>query len=238
MNLIFKIVSITTIISFTSCHPKYYIPNTQNVPLLKEQKQLNLSVAGNSNQLEAQGAYGLTNHLAVMVNAALYIPKDDGNGNGGSGKLAEIGLGYYTPVAENFIFETYGLFGVGTVENYFPSTVIEFPGTTGEINAYMFRYGIQPNIGYSGTYFTAAFSTRLVGLNYTQINGNLTYEGSNQVTYLNSNKSSFLIEPALTIRGGIEKVKLQLQVTRSFNLSHTTFMQDYSLFTIGLNFNL
>lgn len=115
---------------------------------------------------------------------------------------------------------------------------MEFPGTTGKINANMIRYGIQPNIGYSGEYFMIAFSSRLVGLNYNRIDGNLIYKGNDQETYLNNNKSSFLIEPALTIRGGIEEVKLQIQLTRSFNLSHAKFFQDYSLFTVGLNFNL
>jgi hypothetical protein len=46
-----------------SCSPKYYVPNTQNVPLIHAQGQTNLSVAGNGNQVEFQGAYGINDAL-------------------------------------------------------------------------------------------------------------------------------------------------------------------------------
>lgn len=235
---LYNLAGLAILFLVTACNPKYYIPNTQNVPLLKEKGQVNLTAAGNGNQLEVQGAYGITDHLGVMANTGFFMPKNDGNGNGGSGKLGEIGLGYFTALSEHVVFETYGLVGVGNVENHFPSTVTEYPGTSGNIKASMFRFGIQPNIGYSGKYFMIAFSSRMAALNYNNISGNLYHNGINQVNYLNSNTSSFLLEPALTIRGGLEKVKLQLQLTRSFNLSHPKFQQDFSLLTIGLNFNL
>ena len=55
---------------------------------------------------------------------------------------------------------------------------------------------------------------------------------------MESNSSNVLLEPALTVRGGLEKIKLQVQYGYSVNLSHPNFRQDGSFLTIGLNFNV
>jgi hypothetical protein len=76
-----------------------------------------------------------------------------------------------------------------------------------------------------------------VSLNYSNIEGDLIFENVNQAAYLEDNKSNLLLEPALTLRAGVEKVKLQAQMGVSYNLNHPDFRQDKSFFTIGLNFN-
>ena len=80
-------------------------------------------------------------------------------------------------------------------------------------------------------------SSRLVNLSYSNIKGDLIFGGDPQVADLKDNKSNFLIEPALTIRGGFEKVKLQVQYGYSFNVSKSDFKQDKNFLTVGLNFN-
>jgi len=221
----------------TSCSPKFYSPNTQNVPLMREKGQTNLTVAGNGNQVEFQGAHALTGHLAVQANGGLFIPKDLDNGNGGSGRFLEGGAGYFAPVGESFVFEAYGLLGFGGFENHLPNTVNDYPGTTGKISANIARYSIQPSFGYVSKYFAVAISSRISSLNYSRINGNLTFEDVIQTNYLSSNRSTMLLEPALTIRGGLEKFKVQLQFGGSFNLTNSSFRQDNSYMTLGLNFN-
>lgn len=221
----------------TGCSPKYYSPNTQNVPLMREQGQINLNLSGNGNQAEFQAAYGVINHLAVQVNGGLFIPKDNDNGNGGSGNFVEAGAGYFTPVGTSFVFEAYGLFGYGGLENHLPSTVSDYPATTGKISANISRYSVQPSFGYVHKYFSVALSSRISSLNYSRISGNLIYGGENQQDYLRDNRSSMLIEPALTIRGGLPKLKLQLQFGKSFNVSNSNFSQDDTFMTVGLNYN-
>lgn len=220
------------------CSPKYYSPNTQNVPLLSQKGELNLTAAGNSNQVEFQGAYAITNSFAVQANGGLFNPKDQDNGDGGSGKFIEIGAGYYNPISEKIIFELYGLAGSGSVENDLRSRATSNPTTTGKISADIFRFGIQPNIGFKSKYFTAALSSRIVNLRYSNIDGSLIYDGADQENYLRDNNSNFLIEPALTIRGGVDLIKVQFQIGHSFNLSNSTFRQDNTYATIGLNFRL
>ncbi|HAH58535.1 MAG TPA: hypothetical protein DCL86_10325, partial [Bacteroidales bacterium] len=56
------------------------------------------------------------------------------------------------------------------------------------------------------------------------------------VDYLNENNSNFLMEPAITLKGGFEKIKLQVQYGYSFNLSNSSFPQDRDYLTFGLNF--
>lgn len=224
-------------LGFASCNPKFYTPNTQNVPLISEKGETNLTLTGNGNQIEFQGAYGIGENVAIQANGGLFIPADQENGNGGGGKFIEIGTGYFKPITEHWIFEAYGLIGVGGFENHLPSTVNDNPQTKGDISANIFRVGIQPNFGYKSKYFSAALSSRFLNLMYNNIEGDLIFAGENQPKYLNDNASHFLIEPAITLRGGVEKVKLQLQFGLSLNLTNSDFKQDDSFMTIGLNFN-
>lgn len=230
------LVAISAVL-LAGCNPKYYSPNTQNVPLLEKKDETNLTVSGNGNQVEFQGAYALTNDIAVMANGGLFMPSDLDNDNGGSGKFGEIGLGYYTKLENNIIFETYGLIGIGSVENHLPGSLEENSTLSGDIRADLIRVSIQPNIGYKFDMFSIALSSRFSMLNYTSVDGDLVFDGENQVDYLNANSSNFLIEPALTLRGGLEKIKLQLQVGYSLNASNTDFKQDKGFITFGLNFN-
>lgn len=221
----------------SSCSPKFYTPNTQNVPLISEQGETNLTLSGNGNQVEFQGAYGVSNGLAIKANGGLFIPPDLDNGNGGSGKFLELGGGYFSPVNGNWVFETYGLVGFGSFENHLKSTIMGNPETTGDISAHILRIGVQPNFGYKSKHFSAAISSRFVHLSYNNVEGSLIFEGLNQVDYLKDNSSNFLIEPALTLRGGFAKLKLQLQIGYSINASNSDFRQDNAFATVGLNFN-
>lgn len=95
-----KMKNLTLIIAFgsiliTGCNPKFYTPDTQNVPLISEKGETNLTLSGNGNQVEFQGAYGVTEGFAVKANGGLFIPSDLDNGNGGSGKFIEFGGGYF-----------------------------------------------------------------------------------------------------------------------------------------------
>ena len=223
-------------IIFTGCSPLFYTPNTQNVPLISHKGDNKITAAGNGNQVEVQGAYGLTNAFAIQVNGGSVIPRDEDNGNGGSGKYLEVGGGYFTPISENFVFEAYGIVGIGTMENHFPASSGTNSESKGDISANVLRFGIQPNFGYKSKHFEVAFSSRIVNLMYSNIDGDLIFNSENQIDYLNDNKSNFLLEPAITVRGGLEKFKLQLQYGYSYNLSNSDFQQDNSYLTVGLNY--
>lgn len=233
------LIWIAVLIGFfmTSCNPIYYAPNTLNVPLLSEEGETNLSVAGNGKQIELQGAHAINDQFAVLADAVLFFPVEDENGEGGKGNLVEIGAGYLHPFSENWIFEGYGLVGLGSVKNDFPQSS-PGPGsiTIGDISASMIRWGIQPNFGYKSKYFSAALSARLINLIYHNVRGNLVHDQINQVDLLKDQNSYILVEPALTLRGGLEKIKLQVQLGVSYNITDPSFFQETDQLSIGLIF--
>ena len=223
-------------ISVISCSPNYYIPNSHNVPLLSEKGEFAATAAAREGQADIQATYAVGDHVGIMANSAFFFPKEK-DGNGGSGRYFEAGAGYFTPVSSNgFIFETYGLLGVGSMENHFTSS--DDQNNRGRIEAQLFRAGVQPAIGYKSEYFSAAISTRLAYLNYSSVEGDLIFDQTDQIRYLQDHNNHLLFEPALTLRGGLEKIKLQLQIGTSINLSHSDFRQGKEFLTLGLLLNL
>lgn len=232
-----NILLILALAAFSACNPKYYSPNTQNVPLISRQGDINLTAAGNGNQVELLAAMGATESLAIMANAGLYIPSDMDNGNGGDGQFGEVGLGYYSVSEDNTIFETYALIGFGALENRMPSTIEENPETEGKISANVFRFALQPNFGYKSKNLEMAVSSRFALLSYSNIVGDLIFDGKPQKDYLSENNLGFLVEPAFTVRGGLENVKMQAQFGYSLNVTNSDFRQDKAFMTLGFNFS-
>ncbi len=228
------VVLFTTTLFSQACSPIYYSPNTQNVPLLSGKGDHSVAVSGNDTRIEIQGAYAAGEHFGLGLDAGFVRQKDDEEGDGGKGKFGEVQAGYFQNFSEHFIFETYVLLGFGTVENHFPSTITANPTTNGKIESNLLRVGLQPAIGYRSRFFEAALSARLVNLNFSNARGSLIFEQIAQTTYLENNKSLWLIEPALTLRGGTDMLKLQIQANLSANLTNKDFQQDNGQLTIGL----
>ncbi|MEZ4827441.1 MAG: hypothetical protein R3C61_14345 [Bacteroidia bacterium] len=216
------------------CSPIYYSPNTHNVPALREKGDKRMILAGNENRLEGQAAFSPENNMGILFSGGTFFPRDDEEGDGGKGWFLESGFGYYHPVSDHFLFDVYGIFGYGYVENHFPSTLPNNPLTTGIIESNLIRYGVQPSFGFNTRYFDAILSSRFVGLSYFNYAGNLVFQGESQTQYLADNQSAFLFEPALTLRGGYDKVKLQAQLGLSFNLRNDEFRQDEGQLTVGI----
>ncbi len=237
-RILYLLAICITCLLLTNCNPIYYSPNSLNVPLLTSAGETNATVAGNTDQVEFQMAHAFSEKFAVLADGGLFIPKDLETGEGGSGKFLELGGGYLHPLSGNWVLEAYGLAGFGSFENHFPEAS-PGPGspTVGDISASIFRWGVQPNFGFKSRYFSAAFSTRLVNVIYHNVEGDLIFNQVDQVDFLTENNSYWLAEPALTIRGGFEKIKLQAQLGLSYNITDPEFSQESSFITVGLNFN-
>ena len=225
---------LAALLASAGCAPKYYAPNTHNVPLLDRDGDYSAAVAFGDSRGELQGAYALTPDLSMMLNAAVFERRDDEDGDGGKGGLLEVGFGYQTQLDERFQFGIFGLAGGGNVENHFPSTLAGNPGTTGIIEANLARFGVQPVIGFRSTYVEAAASVRVMKLRYSDVTGSLIFGGEDQVQLLGSQTDHTLLEPALTLRGGFPTVKLQLQLGWSVNMTHGDFRQDEGLLTAAV----
>lgn len=218
-----------------ACNPTYYAPSTQNVPLLREQGEVVGLAATDGNRFEAQGAYAATDHLALVAGASLFRPSDVDNGNGGSGHLIEGGVGYFTALDDALTFEVQGLLAAGAFDNDFPA---EGGASAGRIEGTLLRWGLQPALGYRWGRVEAAASTRLAQLRYSGLSGDLVHDGVDQVARLRDAPAYWLLEPALTLRGGTGRVMVQLQTGWSVNLTEADFSQDDSFLTVGVLFRL
>ncbi|MGE0160511.1 MAG: hypothetical protein AB7T31_13960 [Gemmatimonadales bacterium] len=218
----------------SGCAPKYYAPNTHNVPVLTRAGDYSGAFAFGDSRGELQAAYAVSERVALMLNAAVFDQADDADGDGGRGGILELGAGYLAPVGDRVQVGVFGLLGGGDLENHFPSTVTSNPGTTGTLEAHLARFGLQPTLSYRTTHFEAAASARVLGLRYSDVTGSLVFGGEDQVQMLRDQPDHTLLEPALTLRAGFETVKAQLQLGWSFNRGHSEFRQDEGHLTAGI----
>lgn len=214
------------------CSPKYYSPNSQNVPVISHQGQGRVAVAGNGDQIQLQGAYASFKNIAFQSNLGIFIPSNTDEGNGGSAKFLELGAGYFSSPKKSLLIDIYGIVGAGTMENHLPDSTA--PGTQGDLSADFFRASLQPSVSYLSTYFSASASARLAYLRYGNIQGDLVFDSEDQVMYLKDASNSLLIEPALTLRGGSQHFKGILQLGHSINVTHSDFPQDDTYLTLGI----
>ena len=222
----------------SACAPHYYyMPNVQNVPLLQDKNDFRLtaSSSGANNSVdnisgsEFQGAFALTKKLGVMAN---YMQVKGGDSqNGGDGKYMEAGAGYYRTLEKHIVFEVYGGFGEGRQHHNYQTKIDSSTGFVSSITKYknggtselsFAKFFIQPALGLTYKGFDISLSERISGLSFFKIQNNADTANAEwkSVNDILRNKNSFLLETAITLRGGWKYVKLQLQFMSSSNISH------------------
>lgn len=233
---------------WVACNPVFYSPSSQHIPLLTEEKEFSASAsyvtAESTESMALKAAYAINPHWALMAGGSFHFNGEtDSHTASGGGGYIEGGAGYFKRIGEKFVFDTYGLVGFGGMNNRFPQSVTNYPNTNGRIEANLLSLAVQPAIGFKSRYFEAALSTRASLINYRNIQGSLVAQNadqqspSSQQEYLAAHRNNFLLEPALTLRGGLEFLKLELQTGVSLNLSHPDFPQDASWVSLGLVYN-
>ena len=124
--------------------------------------------------------------------------------------------------------------GVGSIENDLTGDPGVSPPPVRRIEASFVRYGIQPSLTLHSRHFDASASVRLAGLRYSNVSGNLFFGGTDQVAYLESLGTQFLVEPAFTIRAGQDPVKVVFQLGMSSNLTTADFRQIEGIAALGV----
>src|SRR5690606_19389878 len=221
---------IVAILLMVACRPVFYSPSSQHVPLLTEKDEFGASVdyvfAESTESMTLKAAYAVTPHWALMAGGSFHFRGDTENDvSWGDGGYIEAGGGYFNKMSKKLVYETYGLLGFGQMSNHFPQTMASYPNTNGILRSDVMRLAIQPTIGFKSKYFDAAISMKTSMLHYHHIRGALVTQNidqqypSSQQEYLAGHRNSVLLEPALTLRGGWDVIKLQLQGGASLNLS-------------------
>ncbi|HMG14073.1 MAG TPA: hypothetical protein VK590_01430, partial [Saprospiraceae bacterium] len=234
----YQLIAGSIFLLLCSCKPVYYIPTTQNIPLIHQKGQINLAVAANNKQVDLNAAYGIIEGLAIQINENIIFSHEGTKGNGSSGSLLEAGLGFFYNISPSLLFDTYALAGWGDMENHFSNYYFEHTTINGNLAAKFYRLSLQPGISYHKNFKSISGSVRFSNLEYYNIAGDLLYNTEDQWTYLNKNKSNILLEPALTFRNGSENIKFQFQAMLSLNLTNWDFYQHNTFLSWGIYFNL
>ena len=212
-----------------SCVPCYYAPSAQNVPLLQRKKDSRASggirIGSYTVGCDFQGAFALTSQLGIMANysynTGLFSPSDDTTLSGLKGNLVEIGLGYYKPFKDKYVFELYS--GAGTSWIRTPND--NFYGLISS-TIHSWNLFIQPTFGMHKKNMEFAYSTRLRVLDYNHLEYDPEDNGKiDQVMMdLEGLPMTYLIEPAFTYRTGKGLFKTQVQLGFSIPLNNNDYL--------------
>jgi hypothetical protein len=210
-----------------------YVPNAQNVPLLKEKNEVRATL-GYSN---ASLAYGATDHIGVMLNAQYKTSHwAEVEGRDSRKLLLEAGAGLFNPHSSDGVVEAYGGVGMGRITFDDPATDSTIAKSY-EVNTV--RFFVQPVIGVTRERVDYAFSMRVVGLQFLNVRTNYTEDELDEegMYGVQGNFYTFL-EPCFTARFGSENVKLETQVMFSINKSSSTLNHNPFHFHLGLHVNI
>lgn len=212
-------------LTISSCNVLYH-PTTHNSPLLRNQGELQVTGMLASNNLELHTAYGITNHLGVMLNAS-YLNRTREVQRGEelvkfneSWGLLEGGLGYYTRVAQIVAFEVYGGAGFGTVPGDLRGVNYVYDGSQITDIKKLF---IQPAIGVGSRLIDASLVGRFSAI---QIN----------------NETEIFTEPGVVIKVGYNRFRFVASTGISLPLinkiSDLSWENDMVMFGIGLQYTI
>lgn len=223
MKKIFHIIILFISIAFASCNA-YYVPALVNSPMFEEKNEASINASVGTNGYNFQGAYSITNNLAIMANSKFFKKKtyEDWGYYRESlniSRNAELGVGYYRKLIEEFKFEFFS--GLGYGENS-----LDFINYKNDTNNYFYRnysFFIQPSIGASKNTIEAVLSLKINGLT---VRSN-TFLGE----YKDKPYTAFL-EPAFTLRYGFKNVKFFNQFGMSLpTINHKLFDYTFKFYT-------
>jgi hypothetical protein len=229
-NLPKMVILALNILSLGSCTHYYYAPNCHNVPLFQKKGDVRLSLVGSEGSeftgTEVQAAYSVSSRIAVIADGFWAKEKNAYENSRAKGNYFETACGYYKPIRKHFVFETYGGMGLGNIKSWYHDY--------GYSEMFFSKYFLQPSFGFTSKNFDIALSSRLCGLNYSEIRDLSISDDKGNIDFIKGHSLSYLVEPALTMRLGWKNLKLQLQYSLSRNMTYRYFPQESGNLNIAL----
>ena len=231
-----------------SCYSPRYVfsPSTQNIPLLHRKNDLELSGSYSSslnlingkndsfNGFDVQGAWAVTNHIAMIAGESMHWEKNNSNDTyyfGDTSRLSykrqftEIGVGYYSPVNYNprmmfqaFAGTDFGLFDINDAYTSDNITSLKYH------HSHVMKFFFQPSVNYHFLKnFWTSVSSRITMVIFSHINTN--YNAAQLDNYILDSLTVspvFFWEPAVNYMIGFKKipVKLKLQGSLCILINH------------------
>jgi hypothetical protein len=228
--------------NFSSCIG-LYTPNRPPTPIL-ERGWVNLSAGGHGSSFEAQGAYGITDHIGVLASYDNQQPSGDPLADF-SGKFFDLGVGYFDYYRSHWHFEGWAALGWGSANGriakggpvgFEGSPVIhsmegeyDLPATNKvrEIDAKYFRESIQAHWGLEGNVGGLGIGGRVSTLElYRWHQIDRPDSGAGSTTEITGSLSGLLFEPYVFLHLGTKWVKLYTELWVSYPLNR--FHESYS----------
>ncbi len=229
--------SIVVILILNSCTTQMYVSNATNAPLLKEKGEVHVTITQN----DLQAAVAFAHNFGIIANG-FYANYKTADNYRHYGTLGEAAIGYYSPLKNNFVFESYVGAGAGSVHKQQTFTDNYNNSYNAFFNVNATKLFIQPDIGYKTKFFDAIFSARISGVKYSKFEQQNYSEQQLENDYLDGNKLTgpFFVfaEPAVTLRGGYKFVKVQLQYGLTINTTPNDIKQANNFSSLGVVINI
>ncbi len=230
-QLLFILLSSLSLL--TSCSRTAYVPSVQNVPMLTEKHDINGTITFNN----IQSAYAISDHIGLTLSAETDgIFKNLTDEDESKKHVVEVGAGYFTPISEDLYFNIYSGAGLGKI-SFQENTFNEM----GRFSSRKANYYIQPSISYQTRFVELAFSTRVTGVDFFDMNDSEYFVNTEatdpfDLRLINDPFYTF-VEPAFTLRAGHENIKISLQIQHSLIINGDPITSKDRRFVMGVNFN-
>lgn len=248
----FKLLFACMVLLYATSCTTYYVPNSQEIPLFTAKNQGRANVGytffpEGTKAFKYSGSYSFSDHFGATANM-FFVSESDNHSKNYHGTILKgtsvgLGLVHFLPVSKKHVFETTFGFAGGNARN----GAITINNATIENKVSFINIFIQPSIGLVKKNFEMAISLKYNLHTFLDLNVSLVQEAKlhalnqqeyNGKTYYDYpiNKTFHVLEPAITIRYGWEKVKLGLQIVPSFLLGNADFARENINASLGIHF--
>lgn len=215
---------VIAIITLSSCAPAY-IPTSVEVPVFKEEGEVNISVQTGTAGIDPHLSVAITNNVAIMLNGSfgesdeVSNDPDDIDDRYHKHMTGEMGLGYYENFGKHGFCQVFAGYGYGRVKSYYAWEVDGFVDyfTTADMQ----KVFVQPSVGFTSNYFEIAFTPR-----FTHLNINVNHRKYNDL----------FVEPVITMKVGSPTFKVTAQGGLAFPTEVLNY--DYRPFIFNVGFSL
>lgn len=221
------------------CVQKYYAPNSLSMPLLNDGQaagSLSYSAGEEFDAIEVQTAASIGHHLALMCNYFGANGEDKGlfseGANRANGRLLEFGAGYRSRIGQaGFRLESFAGWGTGRIRSHYREAELSHLNMT--------RWFFQPSLGYGYDQAEAGFGFRFSRVSYDIRSSTLTQANNDEewrtISAIGENPVLYLWEPGMTIRYGLEYIKLQLRTTWVVPFSSVDYPIARTNYSLGIH---
>ena len=222
--IIIKLLLIFLVTLLLASCTTLYQPNSLNIPLLEKKNEGSLIVSTGTNLFEIQSAYAITDNYAIMFN---YSKADNGGELSFKQSFGEFAVGYFAPLNNINVVETYLGGGYGKSSNLDKWDLPDNSETTFKSSSTFFRLFAQGNFGVKTDNVELGVAVRASYLHLSELK---IQEYSSDISI-----DGFFIAPVLFLRIGLPPLKLNAQLGFSYsaNYPNASFYQPI-IMSVGL----